>query len=133
MNEMELTGIEIAPPTAVRAAARGFAGAMVETPQFRAFELAYDTLRHDAAAQESLAAYRGKAESLQALLMLNAVSEVERADLQKLKQDYLTRASVQAYTAAEAELIALCQKAAGMISAAIGLNYAAACGASCCG
>ena len=65
--------------------------------------------------------------------MLNAVSEAERAELEMLKNDYLTRPSVQAYAAAEAELTVICQQAAGMISESIGLNYAASCGASCCG
>jgi hypothetical protein len=65
--------------------------------------------------------------------MLYAVSATERAELERLKDDYIARPSVQAYAEAEAELTALCQQAAGMISAATGLNYAASCGASCCG
>lgn len=133
MDEMELNEIEVAPPPVVRAAARDFAATLAETLQFKAFERAYEALSHDTAAQQALSTYRDKAESLRALLRLNAVSEAERAELERLKQDYLTRASVQAYAAAEAELTALCQQAAGMISSAIGLNYAASCGASCCG
>jgi len=133
MDEMGLKEIEVASPPVVRTAARDFAAALAETPQFKVFERACEALNHDFAAQQALSAYRDKAESLRALLMLNAVSETERAELERLKQDYLTRASVQGYAAAEAELTALCQQAAGMISAAIGLNYAASCGASCCG
>ena len=133
MDEMGLKEIEVASPPVVRTAARDFAATLAETPQFKTFEQAYEALSHDVAAQQALSAYRDKAESLRALLMLNAVSEAERAELERLKQDYLTRASVQAFAAAEAELTALCQQAAGMISAAIGLNYAASCGASCCG
>jgi cell fate (sporulation/competence/biofilm development) regulator YlbF (YheA/YmcA/DUF963 family) len=64
---------------------------------------------------------------------LNAVGEAERAELDRLKNDYVTRPTVQAYAAAETELTSLCQQTAGMISEAIGLNYAASCGASCCG
>jgi len=125
--------IEMASPSVVKQAARGFATALAETPQFETFEQAYESLSHDATAQQALSAYRTKAESLRALLMLNAVDEPERAELERLKNDYLTHATVQAYAAAEAELTALCQQAAGMISDAIGLNYAASCGASCCG
>jgi cell fate (sporulation/competence/biofilm development) regulator YlbF (YheA/YmcA/DUF963 family) len=133
MENLVFDDIEIAPVEVVKRAARDFAAALAETPQFKAFEQAYEVLSHDTAAQQALSAYRDKAESLRALLMLNAVSETERAELERLKQDYLTRASMQAYAAAEVELTAICQQAAGMISAAIGLNYAASCGASCCG
>jgi cell fate (sporulation/competence/biofilm development) regulator YlbF (YheA/YmcA/DUF963 family) len=128
MNELES-----APPSVVRSAARDFAAALAGTPQFKAFEQAYEALSNDAAARQTLSAYQAKAKSLRAVLMLNAVSEAERAELERLKNDYLTRPTVQAYAEAEAELTALCQQSAGMISAATGLNYAAACGASCCG
>lgn len=125
--------LEVAPQSAVRAAARDFATALAETPEFRAFEQAYERLSQDTGAQQALAVYQTKVESLRALLMLNAVSDAERAELEQLKHDYLSRATVLAYAAADAELTALCQATAGMISAAIGLNYAAACGVSCCG
>ena len=55
-------------------------------PQFKAFEQAYDALTHDTAAQQTIAAYQAKVESLRALLMLNAVSESERAELEQLQQ-----------------------------------------------
>ena len=133
MDEIGLNEIEVASLSVVHAAGRDFAAALAETAQFKAFEQTYEALSHDVAAQQALSAYRGKAESLRALLMLNAVSETERGELEQLKQNYLARTSVQGYAAAEAELTALCQQAAGRISAAIGLNYTASCGASCCG
>jgi len=132
MNQIELNDIEVASPSVVRAAARDFAIVLSETPQFKVFEQAYEAFRKDAAAHQALSAYQDKAKSLRALLMLNAISEAERVELERLKNDYMTRPTVQAY-AAEAELTILCQQAAGMISAATGLNYAASCGASCCG
>lgn len=133
MNEFELNDIDVASPSVVRSAARDFATALAETPQFKAFEQAYEVLNNDTAAHQSLSAYQVKAKSLRAVLMLNAVSETERAELESLRNDYMMRSMVQAYAAAEAELTALCQQAASMISAATGLNYAASCGASCCG
>jgi cell fate (sporulation/competence/biofilm development) regulator YlbF (YheA/YmcA/DUF963 family) len=133
MDEMGLNEIEVASPSVVRAGGRDFAAALAETPQFKAFEQTYEALSHDVAAQQALSAYRDKADSLSVLLKLNAVSEAKYAELERLRQDYLTRASVQSYAAAQAELTTLCQQAAGMISAAIDLNYAACCGASCCG
>lgn len=133
MNQIELNDIEVASPSVVRSAARVFAAALSETPQFKAFEQAYEAFNNDVAAHQSLSAYQDKAKSLRAVLMLNAVSETERAELESLKNDYMTRPTVLAYADAEAELTSLCQQAADMISAATGLNYAASCGASCCG
>jgi cell fate (sporulation/competence/biofilm development) regulator YlbF (YheA/YmcA/DUF963 family) len=133
MNNMELDDIEVASPSVVHAAARDFAAALSETPQFKAFERAYEALNKDTVAHQALSAYQTKVKSLRALLMLNAVGEAERAELDRLKNDYVTRPTVQAYAAAETELTSLCQQTAGMISEAIGLNYAASCGASCCG
>src|SRR5512143_3483929 len=121
MDGNQLNEIEVASPAVVEAAGRDFAAALAETPQFKAFEQAYEALSHDAAAQQSLSAYQAKAQALRALLRLNAVGEAERAELERLRDDYLARATVQAYAAAEAELTTVCQQAAGRISAAIGL------------
>jgi cell fate (sporulation/competence/biofilm development) regulator YlbF (YheA/YmcA/DUF963 family) len=133
MDVMKLNEIEVASPSVVYAAGRDFAAALAETAQFKAFEQAYEALSHDVAAQQALTAFQDKAESLSVLLKLNAANEAERAELEGLRQDYLGRASVQAYADAQAELTNLCQQVAGKISAAIGLNYAASCGSSCCG
>jgi cell fate (sporulation/competence/biofilm development) regulator YlbF (YheA/YmcA/DUF963 family) len=133
MNEIELNDIDVASPSVARAAARDFAAALAGMPQFKAFEQAYEAFSNDAAAHQALSAYQAKVGPLRAMMMLNAISEAERAELEQLKNDYVTRPTVQAYAAAEAELTALCQQAAGMISESIGLNYAASCGASCCG
>jgi cell fate (sporulation/competence/biofilm development) regulator YlbF (YheA/YmcA/DUF963 family) len=95
MQNPAFNEIEIAPAEVVKLSARDFAAALAETPQFKAFEQAYDALSHDSAAQQALSAFREKAESLNVLLKLNAVSEAERAELEQLKHDYLTRTSVQ--------------------------------------
>ncbi len=130
---MDRNNLMVSTPEATLSAARDFVAALAETRQFKAFEQAYEAVRSDSAAQEALALYQAKAGSLQAMLMLNAVEEAERAELERLKQDYLSRASVQALNDAEAGLTELCREVAGRISAAVGLNYAASCGASCCG
>jgi cell fate (sporulation/competence/biofilm development) regulator YlbF (YheA/YmcA/DUF963 family) len=133
MNKFEPNDIDVASPTVVRSAARDFATALAETPQFRTFEQAYEVFNNDAAAHQALSLYQAKARSMRAILMLNAASEADRAELERLKNDYFTRPTVVAYARAELELTAICQQAAGMISEATGLNYAASCGASCCG
>ena len=133
MTDIKMNDIDVASPSVVRTAARNFAAALAETPQFKAFEQAYEAFSNDAGARQALSVYQAKARSLRGILMLNAASEAERAELERLKNDYVTRPTVQAYALAEVELTAICQQAAGMISESIGLNYAASCGASCCG
>jgi cell fate (sporulation/competence/biofilm development) regulator YlbF (YheA/YmcA/DUF963 family) len=129
----ELNDIEVASPSVVLIAAHDFAAALAETPQFKSFEHAYEALNTDPEALKTLSAYQAKTKSLRAVMMLNAVSEADRMELDRLQKEYVLRPSVQAYATAETELTAICQQAAGMISAGIGLNYAASCGASCCG
>jgi cell fate (sporulation/competence/biofilm development) regulator YlbF (YheA/YmcA/DUF963 family) len=133
MLHEELNDVEMAPPSVVRQAARDFAAALVDTPQFVNYEAAAEQLNKDTKAQRAIEAYRNKQQSLQMMLMLNAVSPEDRAELEDLRQAFLSEPSVNAYLQAQAELASVCQAAAEIISKSIGLNYATACGASCCG
>lgn len=132
MTSEEINGVEVAPPSVVRQAARDFAEALAETTQFVAFETAAEQLNKDLAAQKAIEVFQTKQQSLQIMLRLNAISPEDRAELQRLQQAYLSEPSVKTCLEAQAELISICQAAAERISQSIGLNYAAACGASCC-
>ena len=132
MNDYDLNELELAPPEVVRQAARDFAAVLAETPQFKAYEEATDRLNHDPAAQQAIDAFQAKRESLQAMLLLNAVSDADRAELQRLQNVFSSTPAVMAYAQAQADLMALCQAAADVLSQAVGLNYAAACGSGCC-
>lgn len=131
-SPMKLNELEIAPATVVQQAARDFAAALAETPQFRAFEEATERLNQDEAAQRAMGAYQDKQQALQAVLMLNAVSVEERVELESLRKTFLESPSVVAYVLAETELRAVCQEAASMLSQHIGLSFAAACSSGCC-
>ena len=132
---MDLTenDLDIAPTSVVRQAASDFAAALAETPQFRAFEQATERFRQDQAAQQALQSYQQKQQSLRALLMLNAVSADQRAELEQLQNAFVHQPVVQEYFTAQTELASLCQLLGDMLSESTGLNYATACGASCCG
>jgi cell fate (sporulation/competence/biofilm development) regulator YlbF (YheA/YmcA/DUF963 family) len=132
MNNYALNELELAPPEVVWQAARDFAVALAETPQFRAYEDAIDRLNHDAAAQQVIDTFQAKRESLQAMLLLNAVSDADQAELQRLQNVFSSTPAVMAYAQAQADLMAICQMAADVLSQAIGLNYAAACSSGCC-
>jgi len=126
-NELEIASREV-----VFQAARDFTAALAETPQFKAFEDAAEHLHRDEAARRALDAYQSKQQSLQAVLMLNAASEADRAELQRLHAAVVSQPSVAAYVQAQADLMSVCQSVADMLSQAIGLNVAAVCGSGCC-
>jgi cell fate (sporulation/competence/biofilm development) regulator YlbF (YheA/YmcA/DUF963 family) len=133
MEEIAVDNLEIAPPSAVRQAARDFAAALAETPLFKTFEQAAFTYRQDLAAQQAMQAYLQKQQSLRALLMLNALSAEQSAELERLQNAFSSQPVVQEYFIAQAQLASLCQALGDALSKSIGLNYAAACGVSCCG
>jgi cell fate (sporulation/competence/biofilm development) regulator YlbF (YheA/YmcA/DUF963 family) len=133
MEDMESENIEIASPSVVMQAARDFAAALAETPQFKAFEQTAYAFRQDQTAQHAMQSYQQKQQSLRALLMLNALSAEQRDELERLQGAFINQPVVQEYFTAQAELATLCQALGDALSESIGLNYAASCGVSCCG
>jgi cell fate (sporulation/competence/biofilm development) regulator YlbF (YheA/YmcA/DUF963 family) len=133
MEEISSDTLEIAPPSVVRQAARDFASALAETPQFKDFELADLAFRQDQVAQQAMQAYLEKQQSLRAMQMLNALSAEQRDELGRLQDAFINQPVVQEYFTAQAQLASLCQALGDALSGSISLNYAAACGVSCCG
>lgn len=132
MTALDLNELELAPPEVVRQAARDFAAALADTPQFRAYEEAVERLNHAPEAQRAIEAFQTKQQSLQAMIMLNALSEADKAELQRLQRVFSSTPAVIAYAEAQADLMTICQAAADRLSETIGLNYAAVCGSGCC-
>lgn len=130
--DIVMNDLQLAPPGVVLQAARDFAAALAETPEFRAFEAASEQLRQDEVARGAIEAYQAKQKALQALLMLGAVSAEEQAELERLRATFLSQASVQAYGQAETDLRQLCRAAADLISQHIGPDFASACSSGCC-
>ena len=116
----------------VRVAARAFSEALAESAEFQAFEQASDRLRQDETAQRAIGAYQTKQQSLQAMLMLKAVSAKDQAELEWLRQAFLSHPTVAAYLQAQENLTAMCQAIADVLSQRIGLSFTAACGPGCC-
>ncbi len=132
MSDLSMNELELAPASVVKQAARDFAATLAETSQFKAYEEAADRLNRDTEAQRAIEAFETKQQSLQAMLMLNAVSEADQAELQRLKRAFSGLPAVVAYFQVQADLMMLCQATGDHLSQAIGLNYAAACGPGCC-
>jgi cell fate (sporulation/competence/biofilm development) regulator YlbF (YheA/YmcA/DUF963 family) len=133
MNEFVFDDIEIAPPSVVKRTARDFAAALAETTQFKALEQTAERFRQDQAAQQAMQAYEEKQISWRALLMLNALSAEQQAELDELHSAFVNQPVVAEYFKAQTEFVTLCQTLGDALSESIGLNYAVACGVSCCG
>lgn len=128
-NELEGASREV-----VMQAARHFAEALAETPQYQAFEQTLFNFRQDAEAQSAIQAFQKKQDSLKALLMLNAVSAEDRQELQTLIDRVNQQPTVIAYNQAQKDLVTLSQELGDLLSNAIGLEYASVCRTGgCCG
>lgn len=117
---------------AVLDAIREFAAAIDATPQFEAFEESARALHNDQAATSAIHAYQSKQRSLQMMLMLNAVSEDEKNELEQLRQAVFNNPAVMRYLQAQEHLTALCQTCAALLSERIGLEFSVKRG-GCCG
>ena len=113
-------------------AARAFAHALGETPEYRAYEETADRLRNDEVAQQVMADFMAKQRSLQMLLRLNAVPAGEQAELERLRKAFLSEPAVAAHLKAQDDFTALCHAAADLLSQRIGLSFTAASGPGCC-
>ena len=113
-------------------AARDFAEALSETPQFQAWEQAAWAVRQDQAAQAMAQKLQTMQRELQPLLMLGAASGEQRSELERLRSDYQALPTVTAYVQAEADLRTLCQAANEVLSQAAGLDFAANSASGCC-
>jgi len=133
MDNKAINDIEAASPSVVKQAARNFASTLAETPEFKSFEQVAERFRQDQAAQQAMEAYKEKQMTWRALMILNALSPEQRTELEILKSAFVNQPVVEEYFKARTELAALCQTLGDALSESIGLNYAAACGVSCCG
>jgi len=113
-------------------AAREFAAVLAEMPGYQTFDQAQLRLRRDPAAQEAIRVFQERQQSLQMMLMLGALSEADRDNLQRLQREMLAQPAMQAYVEAQEQLSLLCREVADLISEAIGLSLAASCGPGCC-
>lgn len=80
-----------------------------------------------------MSAYQEKQIFWRVLMQLNTLSAEQKAELEGLQNAFMNQPVVQEYFKAQTEFATLCQTLGDTLSESIGLNYAAACGVSCCG
>ncbi len=135
MGETQWNELEVASEEVVMHAAQQFAGVFIETPPYQAFEKAFNAYRQDPAAKSAQQAFQQKQASLKGLMMLNAVSDADRQELQSLQDQFYQQATVVQYMQAQTDLVALSQELGDILSKSIGLDFGSACRTSggCCG
>ena len=134
MDNTTWNDFEVAPRSAVMQSAKQFAETLGDTQQYREFEQSYITFRKDTEAQSAIQEFKKKQASLKALLMLNAVPDEDRQELQRLQERFAQQPSALRYTKAQEELVAISQEIGDLLSKAIGLDYGASCKTGgCCG
>jgi cell fate (sporulation/competence/biofilm development) regulator YlbF (YheA/YmcA/DUF963 family) len=111
---------------------REFAMTLTEADVFQAFEVAAQNLRQDQQAQAAIRAFQEKQNSLQMMLMLNAVSPEDQQELERLRDAFVSNPTVAAYLEAQENLTSACQAVAQLLNESTGLNFSAACGPGCC-
>ena len=134
MDNNTWNDLEVASEEIVMQSAKQFAEALANTPQYKTFEQAYFTYRQDAGVQAAIEEFQKKQSSLKALLILNAVSEKDREELQILQEQFYHQLSVVQYTEAQEDLAKVCQEIGDLLSKTIGVDFGAACKTGgCCG
>lgn len=133
MANKPLDELEIAPASVVKQAAHDFAAALAESQQFKTFEQATLRFRQDEAAQRDMQAYKEKQQELRPLMRSGGISPAARRELELLHDAWLAHDTVLEYLEAQAELVGYCQTLGDLLSEMLGLDFPAACAASCCG
>ena len=109
-----------------------FAMALTEAEVFQAFEVAAQNLRQDQEAQGAIRAFQEKQNSLQMMLMLNAVPPEDQQELERLRDAFVSNPTIAAYLEAQENLTTACQAVAQILNESTGLNFSTACGPGCC-
>ena len=133
MATNSIDDLEIAPASVVKQAAHDFAAALAELQQFKTFEQATLRFRQDEAAQKDMQAYKEKQQELRPLMRTGGVNPADHAELERLHDAWLAHDTVLEYLEAQAELVGYCQTLGDLLSEMLGLDFPAACAASCCG
>ncbi|GAB4573404.1 MAG: hypothetical protein Kow0077_15700 [Anaerolineae bacterium] len=132
MNPQALTDAEMGVSLEVRQAIHDFVAALTDSPQYEMLEHANEAVQRDETASQAIEAYQARQQSLQMMIMLNALSNEDRAELERLRQAVLANPTVVDLVRAQNEFRILCQTTANLVSDYIGMDFAVS-GGSCCG
>ncbi len=116
----------------IRTALHGLAVALTETDEFHRFEQAGEALQRDTSARQSIDGLQAKEKDLEVLLMLDAVPEEDRTELERLRQAVYGNPVIVEYVEAQQALMTVCQATNDALSTRLGMRFALKRG-GCCG
>jgi cell fate (sporulation/competence/biofilm development) regulator YlbF (YheA/YmcA/DUF963 family) len=137
LSTQELAGLAAAPRAAeaeAHTAAGTLGAALRASPEFAALLAANDALVADAGATAAIEAFADRQAELRPELMMRILTVAQRAELEHLQKAMLAVPTVAAYVAATEAFGAVCRETAAVVTAQIGIDFAANCrSGGCCG
>jgi cell fate (sporulation/competence/biofilm development) regulator YlbF (YheA/YmcA/DUF963 family) len=131
----DLAAVTRAAEAEALAAASTFGAVLRASPEFGALLAAENALSADATANAAIEAFGNAQAELRTEAMMGILTAAQRADLERLQKAMLAVPTVASYVAATAAFQAICRETAAVVSAQIGIDFAASCrsGGGCCG
>jgi cell fate (sporulation/competence/biofilm development) regulator YlbF (YheA/YmcA/DUF963 family) len=115
-------------------AAGTFGAALRASPEFGALLAANGALSADAEATAAIEAFGARQAELRTEAMMGILNDAQRAGLERLQQAMLAVPSVASYVAATEAFGVVCRETAVVVSAQIGIDFAAnSRSGGCCG
>ena len=137
LSTQDPADLAAAPPTAeaeALSAAGTFGAALRASPEFAALLAANEALSADASATAAIEAFGARQAQLRTEAMMGVLTAAQRADLERLQKTMYGIPTVAAYVAATEAFGAVCRETAAVVTAQIGIDFAANCrSGGCCG
>ena len=116
------------------AAARSFGTALKASKEFVALVAADEAIGRDPSAEAAITAFNSLQQELRAEITMGVLQDSQRAELDQRQQAVTAVPSISAYLAAMAAFQAVCRDTASIVSAEIGIDFAAnSRSGGCCG
>jgi cell fate (sporulation/competence/biofilm development) regulator YlbF (YheA/YmcA/DUF963 family) len=137
LSTQDPAGLAAAPRAAeaeALMAAGAFGAALRASPEFAALLAANDALTADAGATTAIEAFGACQAKLRTEAMIGVLTAAQRTDLERLQETMYAVPTVAAYVAATEAFGAVCRETAAVVTAQIGIDFAANCrSGGCCG
>jgi len=137
LSTQDSAGLAAAPRAAeaeALTAAGTFGAALRASPEFAVLLAADAVLSANAEATAAIEAFGTRQAELRTEVTMGILTDAQRADLERLQKAMLGVPSIASYVSATAEFQAACRETAAVVSAEIGIDFAANCrSGGCCG
>ena len=137
LSTQDAAGFATAPRAAeaeALMAAGAFGAALRASPEFVALLAANDALTADAKATAAIEAFGDRQTELRTEAMMGILTAVQSAELERLQKTMYAIPTVASYVAATEAFRAVCRETAVVVSAQIGIDFAAnSRSGGCCG